>query len=45
MKRNNRITPEWIEFLVENEIFVFGCLNSGRHLDGASDFAFECFGA
>lgn len=40
-----RITPEWITSLKENEIFVFGCRNSGRHFDGASCFALEHFGA
>ena len=45
MKKNQRITPEWIETLKENEIFVFGCRNSGRHFDGASAFAHEHFGA
>ena len=39
------VTPEWIDSLKENEIFVFGCRNSGRHLDGASNFALENFGA
>ena len=39
------VTPEWIESLKENEIFVFGCRNSGRHWDGASAFALEHFGA
>ena len=41
----NRITPEWVERLAENEIFVFGCRNSGRHFAGASNFALENFGA
>ena len=45
MVTDNRITPEWIETLAENEIFVFGCRNSGRHFDGASNFALEHFGA
>lgn len=40
-----RITPEWITSLKENEIFVFGCRNSGRHFDDASCFALEHFGA
>lgn len=40
-----RMTPEWIITLNENEIFVFGCRNSGRHFDGASCFALEHFGA
>ena len=39
MVTDNRITPEWVETLAENEIFVFGCHNSGRHFDGASNFA------
>lgn len=39
------VTPEWIDTLKENEIFVFGCRNSGRHFDGASNFALEHFGA
>lgn len=39
------VTPEWIDTLKENEIFVFGCRNSGRHLDGASNFALKHFGA
>ncbi len=45
MKRNNRITPEWIDSLKENEIFVFRRRNSGRHLDGALAFALKHFGA
>ena len=39
------ITPKWIVSLKENEIFVFGCRNSGRHWDGASAFALKHFGA
>lgn len=39
------VTPKWIDSLKENEIFVFGCRNSGRHFDGASCFALEHFGA
>ncbi len=39
------ITPEWVETLGENEIFVFGCRNSGRHFDGASNYALNHFGA
>lgn len=39
------VTPVWIDTLKENEIFVFGCRNSGRHFDGASNFALENFGA
>ncbi|MBQ8608441.1 MAG: hypothetical protein IJ417_09700 [Bacteroidaceae bacterium] len=45
MRPTNRITPEWIETLKENEIFVFGCRNSGKHFDGASAFALDNFGA
>ena len=45
METINRITPKWIEMLAENEIFVFGCRNSGRHFDGASNFAVKHFGA
>ena len=41
----HRVTPEWIDSLNENEIFVFGCSNSGRHFDGASNFALKNFGA
>ena len=41
----HRVTPEWIDSLNENEIFVFGCRNSGRHFDGASNFALKHFGA
>jgi hypothetical protein len=40
-----RITPEFVSSLRENEIFVFGCRNSGRHWDGASAFALKNFGA
>lgn len=41
----HRVTPEWIDSLNENEIFVFGCRNSGRHFDGGSNFALKNFGA
>ena len=44
-KMNRNITPEWIDSLKENEIFVFGCRNSGRHFDGASATALRRFGA
>lgn len=43
MERHTRITPNWIDTLKENEIF--GCRNSGRHFDGASNYAHEHFGA
>lgn len=45
MEQHSRITPNWIDTLKENEIFVFGCRNSGRHFDGASNYAHEYFGA
>lgn len=38
------ITPEFVSSLRDNEIFVLGCRNSGRHWDGASAFALEKFG-
>ena len=41
----NRITPDFITSLEENEIFVFGCRRSGRHWEGAAAFALENFGA
>lgn len=44
-KSVKRITPEFVSSLRENEIFVFDCRNSGRHWNGASDFALENFGA
>ena len=46
LKTNEQnVTPAWIDTLKENEIFVFGCRNSGRHFDGASNFALNNFGA
>lgn len=39
------ITPEWISELKPDEIFVFGCRRSGRHYEGAANFAREHFGA
>lgn len=36
---NNRITPEQITKLAENEIFVFGSNLSGRHGKGAAKTA------
>ena len=41
----NRIIPDFITSLEENEIFVFGCRRSGRHWEGAAAFALENFGA
>lgn len=45
MPNERYITPRWIETLQENEIFVFGCRNSERHFDGASNLALNHFGA
>ena len=45
MGKTGRITPQFVEKLEDNEIFVFGCRNSGRHWDGASAFALKNFGA
>lgn len=39
------VTPEWISELKTDEIFVFGCRRSGRHYEGAANFAREHFGA
>jgi hypothetical protein len=42
---NNRITPEVITELKENEIFVFGSNLVGRHGMGAANIAYKKFGA
>ncbi|WP_297908312.1 hypothetical protein [uncultured Parabacteroides sp.] len=42
---NNRIAPDYVTSLKENEIFVLGCRRSGRHWEGAAAFALENFGA
>lgn len=39
------VTPHWISELKDDEIFVFGCRRSGRHFEGAANFARENFGA
>lgn len=39
------VTPEWISELQSDEIFVFGCRRSGRHYEGAANFARVHFGA
>lgn len=39
------VTPQWISELKDDEIFVFGCRRSGRHYEGAANFARENFGA
>ena len=41
----NRITPEFISRLENNEIFVFGSNLAGAHGGGAAYLAFERFGA
>lgn len=44
-KQLNRVTPETITRLGENEIFVFGSNARGLHHGGAARTAVECFGA
>lgn len=44
-KINKRYTPERINFLAENEIFVFGSNLCGFHGSGAARMAYERFGA
>ena len=41
----NRITPDWIDTLEENEVFVFGSNEHGIHSGGAAAFAVKHFGA
>lgn len=45
MEKENRITPEFITSLKENEIFVFGSNLSGNHGGGAALLAYRRFGA
>jgi len=42
---NRAFTPEWIEELKENEIFVFGSNLGGMHAGGAARVAVNRFGA
>lgn len=42
---NLRVTPEFIDSLGENEIFVFGSNLRGAHAGGAARIAVEKFGA
>lgn len=42
---NRRITPEWIDTLGENEVFVFGSNLAGMHGGGAARVACRRFGA
>ena len=41
----NRITPQFIETLADNEIFVFGSNLAGMHGGGAARIALNQFGA
>lgn len=43
--KKNRITPEWIDALEANEIFVFGSNLQGLHGGGAARVAYLRFGA
>ena len=42
---NREFTPEWINRLNENEVFVFGSNLSGFHGGGAASVALHSFGA
>jgi len=42
---SNRVTPENINELKDNEIFCFGANLAGRHGAGAAKLAFDKFGA
>ena len=42
---SQRVTPEHVEELKENEIFVFGSNSNGLHDNGAALQALRCFGA
>lgn len=44
-KQHPRLTPDNIDFLYEDEIFVFGSNMAGYHNGGASATAYEKFGA
>lgn len=41
----DKFTPNYIESLEENEVFVFGCNLDGYHIGGAARIAKERFGA
>lgn len=41
----DKFTPNNIESLEENEVFVFGSNLDGYHIGGAAMIAKECFGA
>lgn len=42
---SKRVTPDWINHLEENEVFVFGSNPQGTHAGGAAAYAVEHFGA
>lgn len=42
---SHNVTPEFVSTLKDDEIFVFGCRRSGRHMEGAAHFALKNFGA
>lgn len=44
-KKKGRVTPEWIEDLQENQVFVFGSNLAGMHGGGAARIARLRFGA
>ncbi|MDR2835822.1 MAG: hypothetical protein LBV69_06450 [Bacteroidales bacterium] len=41
METNKRISPKWINSLLENEIFVFGSNLAGFHGGGAAELAMD----
>lgn len=45
MRKMNIFTPEFIDELKENEVFVFGSNLNGNHYGGAARIAYERFGA
>ena len=44
-KKNNNISPDWIDSLSQNEVFVFGSNLEGQHAGGAARIAYNKFGA
>ena len=42
---SHRVTPDWIDQLPENTVFVFGSNEQGNHAGGAAAFAVQHFGA
>ena len=41
----NRVTPDWIDRLPEDTVFVFGSNEQGNHAGGAAAYAVQHFGA